>query len=71
MDHTLKLDFVKIIYLEKIARKGQNSSKSDFRGPKIPPRDAIQHGTCSTISNMGNARKNAFNTLLQILFVCL
>ena len=34
MDHTLKLDFEKIVY----KGKGQNSPKYDFRGPKIPPR---------------------------------
>ena len=52
-------------------KSNQNTPKSDFRGPKITPRDAIQHETFSTIINMGNARNNAFNTLLQILFVCL
>ena len=40
MDHTLKLDFEKIVHIELIAGKGQNSPKYDFRVPKIPPRGA-------------------------------
>ena len=39
--------FSKMSILKSVARKGQNTPKSDFRGPKIPPR--VQHETCSTI----------------------
>ena len=35
--------------IKSVARKGQNTPKSDFRGPKIPPEVRVRHETCSTI----------------------
>ena len=35
--------------IKSVPRKGQNTPKSDFRGPKIPPEVRVQQETCSTI----------------------
>ena len=35
--------------IKSVARKGPNTPKSDFRGPKIPPEVRVQHETCITI----------------------
>ena len=35
--------------IKSVAQKGQNTTKSDFRGPKIPPEMRVQHDTCGTI----------------------
>ena len=43
--------FAKSVFLplKKVAGKGQNSTKTDFRGPKKPPEMQIERKTCSTI----------------------
>ena len=43
------LHFVFLPIIKSVPQKGQNTPKSDFRGPKIPPKVRVRHETCSTI----------------------
>ena len=44
-----KFAFLFFPIIKSVPRKGQNTPKSDFRGPKIPPEVRVRHETCSTI----------------------
>ena len=44
-----KFAFLFFPIIKSVPRKGQNTPKSDFRGPKIPPEVRVGHETCSTI----------------------